>query len=111
MGTADLADELFVSPHINHIKVRVTYQIEPAHAFIVGVVINSVIKNLFAHSELLFESVKIRLVKINIAKSLFERFTDKSRIIVAHTRHKQSVINGFDIPIYLVDFIVSCGDK
>ena len=111
VSTADLTDELLISPHVNHVKVGVTDEVELAHAFIVRVVVNFVVENLFAHSQLGLEYVKIRLVKVNVLESLFKRFTDKGSIVVAHARHKESVVNRFQIPVNLVDFIVCCSDE
>ena len=111
VSTADFTDKLLVSPHVNHVKVGVTDKVELAHAFIVRVVVNFVVENLFAHSQLSLEYVKIRLVKVNVLESLFKRFTDKGSIVVAHARHKESVVNRFQIPVNLVDFIIRCSDE
>ena len=111
VSTADFTDELLVSPHINHIKVGVADKVELAHTLVVRVVVNSVIENLFAHSQLSLEYVKIRLVKVNVLESLFKRFADKGSIVVAHARHKECVVNCFQIPVNLVDFIVCCCDE
>ena len=111
VSTANLTDELLVCPHINHVEVGVTDKVELAHALVVRVVVNFVIENLFAHSQLSLEYVKIGLVKVNILESLFERFADKGSVVVAHARHKECVVNCFQIPVNFVDLIVCCCDE